>query len=80
MVEYYKEKVKTNLELLKIVASGVTVFIVILGNLLLKDNFGNNIIHYILFVTLVFVIFNLSIIGLRIYDSILININKLKNG
>ena len=78
MIEYYKEKVKANIELLKIVASAVTVFILILGNLLLKDNFGGNENHYLIFVSCIFLIVILSIILFKLYSSILttLNLNK----
>lgn len=65
MVEYYKEKVKTNLELLKVVASGLTILVLIFGNLILKDNFGSIQNHYLLFTGCIILIVILTVIILK---------------
>lgn len=79
MIEFYKEKVKTNLELLKIVASGITVSALIGGNIVIKDNFGENSNQYIVFSILLAII----LIGLGIcykfYDRINLYLNKIED-
>lgn len=79
MNEFHKEKAKTNVELLKIVASGTTLFFLLLGNLLMKDNFGERDQHYLYFVFLLTLILIGAILCYLLYVSIEAHLNKSKN-
>jgi len=49
LLDFSKEKVKTNVELLKILATVGGIMVLLLGNLLMKDNYGELDRHYLYF-------------------------------
>lgn len=79
MNEFHRESAKTNTELLKIVASGITVLLLLLGNLLMKDNFGNTDKHYLYLTILIVATLIGLILSYQLYVSVVYHLNKIRN-
>ena len=79
MLDFSKEKVKTNVELLKILATVGGIMVLIVGNLLMKDNFGEIGRHYLYLTILIVALIICAIICYQLYLSIDKHLNNLKN-
>ncbi|TAG56902.1 MAG: hypothetical protein EAZ27_03965 [Cytophagales bacterium] len=78
-VDYYKEKIKTDTELLKLFFSALLLLLGILGTLLMKDNFGGIEIHLFILIIITMLIFILGSFCFSFKDSIDKNLNNLLN-
>lgn len=77
-VEYFKEKIRTDTELLKLFFSALLVLIGITGTLLLKDNFGENQMHLFVLIIIIMVILVLGSICFSLKDNIDKNLTRLQ--
>lgn len=78
--EFYKEKIRTDTELLKLFFSAELVLLGLFATLLMKDNLGENQTHGYLLVILVMVITLNGYTCYSFYIKINDTLSKLENG
>lgn len=75
--EFYKEKIRTDTELLKLFFSALLLLVGIMGTLLMKDNFGENQVHLFILVIITMFILILGSICFSLKDNIDKNLIQL---
>lgn len=78
-VDYYKEKIKTDTELLKLFFSALLLLLGILGTLLMKDNFGFNDTHIFILIIIIMSILVLGSMCVSLKENIDKNLNLLQH-